>query len=385
MIRKCIQPPILFLILMLLGLTACQQAPTETVLPENQIKAGVAATLTKQAFVSSLDEYRLTETASSKPTETPQPPDPPTPTPEPTRTPRSHFILPGSPSGRNTFVTDLITVDLAKDKTATGDNYNWSRLERPYTAVEMEYRDYLDIMRVDFQASSPYTYLTFVLIGDLPQEGDIRYMVELDTDHDGAGDVLVMAALPPDDKWTTDNVWVLADEDDDIGGLYKLYPDQSNPDQNGYETELFANGKGDDPDLAWVRRDPDQTNQIQIAYKKELNGVLGILWSAWTDEGIKDPGLFDFNDHFTFDEAGSPSKDNYRYPVKAVALVDSTCRSWYGYIPSGQEPGLCFTSQQPGEQPGMGYCVSDFSDRGCIGSCLTSCPPGKVCVPCQKK
>ena len=386
-------PPLLlgrFLFLVLtaaLLLTACQQEEASTPLPENLVKAGVAATLTKQAFASSVDAVRLTETAANLPTSTPNFTETPTAAPTFTHSPEpAHYIIPGAPSVRNTFVTDLITVDLAKEKTAVGDNYSWSRMERPYTPETMEYRGDLDIMRVDFQVAEPWVYLTFILVEDLPLEGESRYAVELDNDHDGRGDLLVTVPVPASAEWTTDGVQVFADEDEDIGGLFPLYEDTSDPDQNGYETRVFPEGTSEDPDLAWVRRDPEEDSQLQMAFKKELIGQSGLLWSAWTNGGLMDPSLYDFNDHYTFEEAGSPNKGNYRYPVKAVALVDSTCRSWYGYIPAGTEPGLCYTNQQPQkDQPGLGYCVATYSPQGCQSSCLVECPEGELCVPCRRK
>ncbi|MDZ7845158.1 MAG: hypothetical protein U5K99_10210 [Anaerolineales bacterium] len=354
---------------------------------------GVAATLTKQAFQDSIQAAQQTGEAQALPSDTPEPPPSLTPAPtftqtvEPSLTPTSppqHVLLPGSPTGRNTFVLDLITVDLAKDQTAVGDNYAWSRMERPYTAETMEYLDFLDIWRADMQVKDPWVYVTFVLVGDLPQDGDYRYAVELDIDHEGRGEYLVMASLPPDDAWTTDDVWVLEDADGDVGGFFPLYEDTLDPEQNGYEREIFHAGKGEDPDLAWVRRDPDHTNQLQLAFKRELIGLSGLLWNPWTDGGIKDPGLFDFNDHFTFEEAGSPNKGNYRYPVKAVAQVDSTCRVWYGFIPTGEEPGLCTTGETArDDDPDQGYCVAKLSAAGCQSACLLECPQGETCLPCQ--
>ncbi len=355
---------------------------------DNQVQAGVAATLTKEAFVRSVDFARLTEAVNRLPTETTEPSPSPsltitpslTPTPEP-----NHVMLPGSPIYIHTFVKDLVTVDLAKDKTALDDNYAWSRFERPYTARKMKYRDYLDIYRVNLRVTDPWVYFTFILIGNLPEEGDIRYSIELDLDHEGRGEFLVMVKIPPETKWTTDGVWVMEDEDGDVGGVFPLYLEEPGEKQNGYEREIFANGEGEDRDLAWVRRDPDSRNQIQIAIKDSLIGTQGFLWSAWADEGLRDPSLFDINDHFTFEEAGSPNKDNYRYPVKAVALIDSTCRSWYGYIPSGTEPGLCFAEELLRDPaPGYGWCKASATSSGCDENiCLTYCPGGKFCVPCK--
>ena len=381
-----------------LVLTACvASGPEESLNAEQAIEKGVAATLTKEAFEDNLAAARQTATAQVSPTPTLPPPPTvtasatalPSPTVIPSQTPTvtpAHLITPQAPTSRNTFVTDLITVDLAKDKTAVGDTYAWSRLERPYTAETMEYLDYLDIMRVDFQVRDPWVYTTFILIGDLPEEGEPRYAIELDLDHEGRGETIVIGSLPPDEGWTTDGVWVMEDADGDLGGLFPLYEDAPDPDQNGYETEVFAEGLGEDPDLAWVRRDPEHTNRIQLAFKKELLGQLGVLWSAWTDGAMKDPGLYDFNDHFTFEEAGSPNKDNYRYPVKAVSQVDSTCRSWYGFFPSGDEPGLCTVGESTKQdEPGMGFCETTYTvaGAGCIGPCLLECPPNTPCLPCQ--
>lgn len=383
----------LTLVLLILAGSGCNLPDREGMAgADDQVAERVAATLTKEAFRKGVESARETEAARPNPTDTPapsatlEPTAPPTATPEPTitLTPEPvHVMMPGRPTGRNTFVTDLITVDLAEDKTAVGDTYAWSRLERPYTAETMEYLDFLDIMRVDMQVKEPWVYLTFILIGDLPEGGDYRYAVELDTDHEGRGETLVMASLPPEAEWTTEGVLVLTDADGDIGGLYPLYEEAPNPDQNGYETEMFNSGRGEDPDLAWVRRDPEHPNRLQLAFKRELLGGLGVLWSAWTDGGLKDPGLFDINDHFTFEEAGSPNTGNYRYPVKAVSEMDSTCRSWYGYIPSGKEPGLCTTGESADDDPNLGYCVYKLSAAGCQSACYVECPEGERCLPCQ--
>ena len=387
---------VLLLTVSLLLLSACAVLLEEEVDSQKDIDQQVHATLTEVAQRKEIEAARETATARAAVTDTPRatytPPATSTPTliptstatPSPTRTPTpAHVQIPSGPTGRNTFVTDLITVDLAEDKTAVGDNYAWSKMERPYTAQTMEYRPYLDIMRVDMQVRDPWVYLTFILIGDLPPEGDVRYAVELDTDHEGRGEILVMAALPPDAEWTTDGVLVMEDANQDIGGVFPLYHETPQPGQDGYEQERFANGQGEDRDLAWVRRDPEKTNQIQLAFKRDLLGLQGVLWSAWTDAGIKDPGLFDFNDHITFEEAGSPNKGNYRYPLKAVAQVDSTCRSWYGFVPSGEEPGLCFTGQQPADEPSQGFCVANLAAAGCQSACYRKCPEGEQCRPCQ--
>jgi len=62
---------------------------------------------------------------------------------------------------------------------------------------------------------------------------------------------------------------------------------------------------------------------------------------VWADEGLNDPGMFDYNDRFIFEDAGSPFPDHEYHPIQAVYLVDSTCISWCGFNPEGDELSLC--------------------------------------------
>ena len=90
-----------------------------------------------------------------------------------------------------------------------------------------------------------------------------------------------------------------------------------------------------------MRRNSQDDTSLQIAFKGSIAGDGGFLWSIWADEGLKAPGLFDCNDRFTFEEAGSPYPDHKCHPIQGIYLVDSTCRPYYGFTPSGDEPGLC--------------------------------------------
>ena len=75
---------------------------------------------------------------------------------------------------------------------------------------------------------------------------------------------------------------------------------------NGYEVLLFDSGEGEDSDLVWVRRNPDEPYSLQIAYKNDLIGMTGYLWSVWADDGLKAPGHRDYHDRFTEESAGNP-------------------------------------------------------------------------------
>ena len=346
----------------------------------NKVDEDLSATQTKLAWDAERESIRQTEEASVQLTQAAY-----TPTPEPI----VHLDYPEFVEGTHTFVTDLSSLETAEDKTALGDYYQMNRLERPFTAQDMEYFGDLDLTRVDLMVNPPWFLMTFALAEELRESGEIYYALELDTDADGRGEVLIRAALPPDSEWTTDGVQVFLDQDGDVGGVIPLHMEDPNPDLTGYETMIFDSGVGEDPDLAWVRRDPEEANQLHMAFKEDLKGELGFLWSAWADGGLHDPGLYDYNDQFLPEDAGSPSDENIFYPVKMVELVDSTCRSWYGMTPTGNEPGLCGVEKAPKSEggkkkpsggPGMGFC---FNPTGgpCTGPCLPTCPQSP-CVPC---
>jgi hypothetical protein len=117
---------------------------------------------------------------------------------------------------------------------------------------------------------------------------------------------------------------------------------------DGYETLVFDQGQGPDPDAAWIRRSPSNPSQIQIAFKHSLIGLDSeFLWGGWADEGVRQPGWFDYNDHFTLADAGSPIGGNNNYPLKSMASLDNTCRWGFGFTPTGSEPGVCYVPPTP--------------------------------------
>ena len=101
---------------------------------------------------------------------------------------------------------------------------------------------------------------------------------------------------------------------------------------------------------------------------------------VWADEGLNDPGMFDYNDRFIFEDAGSPFPDHEYYPIRAVYLVDSTCISWYGFDPEGDELGLCQMHIEEGPENGSnGSKVRYFVKPPaplvrCFPTCYASCP-----------
>jgi hypothetical protein len=162
------------------------------------------------------------------------------------------------------------------------------------------------------------------------------YGVELDLDTDGRGDLLLRGSPIPGSDWSTDTVQLWADSNGDVGSATPINSDSPQTTLDGYETLLFDRGQGDDPDAAWVRYALIEDAGVQFAVKQSAIGDASFLWGAWADEGLNQPGWIDYNDHFTAAEAGSLDST-----LGAVAAVDNTCRMYFGFTPTGSEPGLC--------------------------------------------
>jgi hypothetical protein len=275
-----------------------------------------------------------------------------------------HIASPVSGSGKAQVIHDQPSKETAPQKRAYGgDEYPLGRYERPFTADDMEYLPFIDIVQtVLFRDDADWVY-TGILVAESPTLGGERrllYGFELDNDLDGRGDVLVVAEFPPDHEWTTDGVQVWQDVNEDIGGAQPMKPDAP-VSGDGYEVLIFDAGVGEDPDLAWVRRSPNQKEMIEIAFKLDLVDSeaeeIAFLWGAWAFVDEAHPEWFDQHDRFTLEEAGSSLKDNSAYPLKAFHSADNTCRALSGKSPGGVLPGLCTSGPKPG------------------GDSTTSCPP----------
>jgi hypothetical protein len=168
------------------------------------------------------------------------------------------------------------------------------------------------------------------------------YGAEFDTDKDGRGDWLIWGASPAGTDWTTDGVEVWKDSNEDVGGARPQEDDPPNPSADGYDEQVFSGGQGADPDLAWIRQAAGG-GKVQLAFKySAIGNAPQFLWNGLADAGLRNPGWFDYNDHFTAAEAGSPNTyDGDRYPLKGLYGIDNTCRDAYGFDPTGDEPGLC--------------------------------------------
>jgi len=291
-------------------------------------------------------ETMLPPTASSVPPVSTFSPVPSVITDTPTSVPIVHTMIPGDPSNNvESDITDRDSSAFATQHRANGgENYTLNLYERPFNANTMDtYFPDLDITHTRLSRDSNWVYVIIHLTGQ-NQSGGLQeiYGVELDLNVDGRGDVLVMAANPGA-KWSTEGVRAWTDNNHDVGSSHPIQSDAPTS-GDGYETLVFDNGSGTDPDAAWARVSPTDQNSVQIAFKRSLiTDDDHFTWGAWAiSASMFNQAWFDYNDHFTAAEAGSPLIEQTQYyPIKAFAEVDNTCRWAVGFTPIGNEPGIC--------------------------------------------
>ncbi len=291
----------------------------------------------------------LNNTVTSEPTQ-------PEITETPTTAPIVHTLIPGEPPA--SFLSEITDRDLsttaAQRRVIGGENFTMNLYERPFNANTMDtYFPDLDITRTRLLRDSQWVYVNIKLVGQNPANGLLGdYGVEVDLNVDGRGEVLVMAAKPSD-SWSTDEVRVWEDSNHDVGAAHPIQSDAP-VNGDGYETLVFDQGVGTDPDAAWARISPTDPNSVQIAFKRGVISDSGhFTWGAWAmSESMFNPAWFDYNDHFTIADAGSPLTELTKYyPIKAFAEVDNTCRWGVGFTPTGSEPGVCPVPPTPTPLP----------------------------------
>ncbi len=312
-------------------LAACGSSPPAD--SDSALATAVAQT------VEALDATRsAVPSATLPPSPTPVPPTE-APSPEPSAT-IAHLVRPQAPVSVQRFLTDASSAAYAAERRALAEDFDMNRFERPFTTSEMIYQPHLDLVRAELDARAPWFYVTLFLEALPPAGAAATYGVELDVNADGRGDWLILAhsTLPSD--WSTDGVAVYRDANGDVGGARPLRADPQPQPVDGYETLVFDQGRGEDPDAAWVRLAPGGA-RIQIAFKQSLIPGESFLWSVLAQSGEFHPEWADYNDRFSLDEAGSPLKNSPAYPVKDLQGLDSTCRDAYGIATGGSEPGLC--------------------------------------------
>jgi hypothetical protein len=258
------------------------------------------------------------------------------PTEEPT------FLNPGEPPESARTLEDVnSSIKASENRTLSGDKFLENLYERPFTSQEMVYQPELDIYTVDIAQDDNFFYFTITLNPGGLELNELFgvYGIEFDRTKTGRGDLLVLTqGLLAD--WSTDNVSVYIDTDEDVGGPKPMIAD-AGFEGNGYDQQVeLAENK-----VAWSRISPEDANALQIAVSRTLmDNPEEFLWSAWADDGLKDVTLFDYNDTMGPSMAGSPLRDDKNYPIKNLYSVDNTCRLPYGFEPKSSEvPGMCLS------------------------------------------
>lgn len=269
-------------------------------------------------------------------------------TPEPSSTaPIVHVLTLGSPGLAARFLTDRSSSSLAGEKRTIADDFNNGFFERPLSLPGMDYQPFLDLTRGEISAGGGWVYVTIFLEGSPPAGQPANYGVEIDLDLNGRGDWWVVGAAPQATAWTTDGVRVYHDVNHNVGGTTPVKSDAPAFSGDGYETLVFDGGAGPDPDAAWIRLSPSNAKNVDIAFKHSLiSGDSEFLWGIWSDANPQ-PGWFDYNDHFTLEQAGSPLIESSFYPLRDLSAVDSSCRWGYDFNPTGSEPGVCRVPPTP--------------------------------------
>lgn len=240
-----------------------------------------------------------------------------------------------------------------------GEKFVRGWYERPFNADTMDtYFPYLDIVDTQGYKDEAWGFGTITLSntdtnGHLPA----NYALELDLNADGRGEWLILASNPSSTDWQTQGVTVWNDANGDVGGAIPTNADEKSP-GDGYEVKVFNEGNGDNIDGAWVQVSSQDQKTITIAFKLSMIGnPVSYAMGAWAGNASLDPSLFDFNDHMTHIEAGSPLPGLFVYPIKKLSEIDSTCRMAIGFVPKGTEPGLCQTIQEEEAQPPIVGCT----------------------------
>ena len=293
----------------------------------------------------------------------------------------THSITPGNPGWVSQWWLDTDSSGTASQNRANGGDYlNQNLLERPFTAQDMTYRPDVDLGRVEISQDNTFYYFLLHLDGVHSESGtlDAFYGIELDLDKDGRGDLLLWARGDGSTTWNIEDVFVYSDENNDVGGLRAMLADAPSSGLDGYEKALFSPENLGDPDAAWKRADPSDNNVMQLAIKKSLmNNASTFMWSAWADDGVIDPGKFDYNDQFTLTEAGSPISGVSDYPLKVLSLADNTCRLAYGYEETSDAAWLCQRAE-PTPQPTIAQPTATEEEPPC------TCPSNRTFITDQE-
>ena len=251
-------------------------------------------------------------------------------------------VLPTDPEYVEGEVEDTDSSKFATERrVVSGDSYKANFFERPFTSQTMDYLPAVDILYGYISSDDNFFIYTIILAGVDYTTNTLlgSYGVEMDIDADGRGDYSIWAKDPVSTTWTSENVRIFKDTNNDVGGKDKYTSDAPST-GNGYDQEL----PNTNAEAAFARVMPEYPTVVQIAVHRALvENPTEFLWGVWADNGLQDPGQFDYDDHYTYKDAGSPISGNQYYPLKAVYACDNTCRRTYGFYPDYRIPNMCWS------------------------------------------
>lgn len=276
----------------------------------------------------------------------------------------THKTIPGEPKYMLAqLITDCQTgfyVEPGKPVDTRGcDWWQINRLERPHDEDFQDYLSPYDIIEAQFGEDDTWLFaqiVTFPATDPATMQG--TFAIEIDRDLNMRGDYLIQVTNPVAGDWSVAGVRVWKDTNNDVGSYTAFYADDVNT-GDGYEEILFDQGLGDDPDLAWARISPDDSNTVQIAFKQSAIGYPLFEWWAWASMDQPLNSNYDLVD--TFD-------DNDLY------YIDNTCAWIYGGKPRPLDNICGYTIPDvPTPKPGGG------GSHPTPGPCKPpqgGCPPG---------
>jgi hypothetical protein len=287
-------------------------------------------------------------------------------------------IKPDEPPEPEQEFTDVNSWEFQQDKSVLGgESYITNFFERPFT-TEMVYLPDVDILKAAIATDTDFLYFTITLHGSNTDSGDLQaqYGIELDVDKDGRGDYSIWALHPTSTSWTTSDLTILTDTNNDVGGLDPALG-ETGWHGDGYETAI----SNSNPEAAWVRISLTDPVVVQLAVLRTLfDEPTEFLWGVWADNGLKNPRQFDYNDFYTFKEAGSGYAESPFYPLKIVNSNDNTCRQAYGFVPNDKIPNLCLYTPVATPVAGPSIDCSQFQPP-CPAGCMVPVGGQGICVP----
>ncbi len=111
---------------------------------------------------------------------------------------------------------DVTSKDTAPEQRAPyGDSFDINRLERPFTQ-DMNYIPDMDIASFSISDDGEFYFVAIELVGKDPNNAaGIQYAVELHTNLDSFGDLLIVASPPFAEEWTAENIKIYSDTNRD--------------------------------------------------------------------------------------------------------------------------------------------------------------------------